>query len=362
LVDHPGPVPPELAKSGQSCIQIDIDDEERVDFKRYCYAGIDQNWYKVLDPAKTYIVEFWAKQSNMGTPEITFSMPGAFRNKYEIAPVVLDIGKDWQLHRFEIKVPIKLNKSSVGQVALGMKGPGRVWIDNWRFYEKGTAFMDFPAAEIEVLKKSGMAAFRTHSHIKTGQGAYTMEGFTNPVAGIGSRGYRPNSQHTLPNLLSIMKRSHINPWLQIEMVMTEDEWLGFIEYFCAPYNPKNDSPETKPWAFKRYSQGHSQPYLADFDRVLFEISNETWNPLFSPFCFLNNKMPDAKTGVEYSGGAIYGMLQEYVIAIFRSSPYWTKEAETKFEFVLGGWAIKTGEEGYTVQAAKHSPSSQHITI
>jgi hypothetical protein len=107
LVDHPGPVPSELAKSGQSCIQIDIDGEERVDFKYYCYAGTDQNWYKVLDPDKTYIVEFWAKQSNIQNSEITFSMPGPFRREIAIAPVKLEIGENWKLHRFEIKVPVK---------------------------------------------------------------------------------------------------------------------------------------------------------------------------------------------------------------------------------------------------------------
>jgi hypothetical protein len=362
LVEHPAPVPPELAQSGKTCVRIDIDGDETINLKKYCYSGISQNWYKVLDPEKTYVVEFWAKQSNMADPKITFSMPGPFRHENAIVPVVSQIDENWQLYSFEIKVKKKLETRGVGQVALSFNGPGTLWLDNWRFYEKGTDFMDFPASEIEELQKSGMAAYRSHAHIKTGEGAYTMEGFTNPTAGIGWRGYRPNSQHTLPSLLSIMKRANINPWLQIEMVMTEDEWLGFVEYFCATYDPKKDSPKTKPWAFKRYEQGHPEPYLDDFDRVLFEISNETWNPMFYPFCFLYNTMTDEVTGENYSGGAIYGMLQEYVIDIFHSSPYWSKEADEKFEFVLGGWAIKTGEGGYTVQAAKHSPSSQHITI
>jgi hypothetical protein len=362
LVEHPAPVPKELAESGQTCVQIDIDNDESVSFKRYCYSGTTQDWYKVLDPKETYIVEFWARQGNMSNPKITFSMPGLFRHPNSIAPVEVQIDGNWKLYKFEIKVPVLLEAKQVGEVVLKIKGPGTVWLDNWRFYEKGTDFMDFHASEIEELKKSGMSAYRSHAHIKTMSGAYTMEGFTNPTAGIGWRGCHPNSQHTLPNLLSIMKRTNLDPWLQIEMVMTEDEWLGFVEYFCAPYDPEKDSPEAKPWAFKRYNQGHPEPYLADFNRILFEISNETWNPMFAPFCFLNQTMIDEKTGEVYSGGAIYGALQEYVIDIFRSSPYWTQEADEKFEFVLGGWAIQTAENGYTVQAAKHSPSSKHITI
>jgi hypothetical protein len=362
LVEHPTPVPLELARSGQTCVRIDMDSDETIDLSKYCYAGMDQNWYKVLDPEKTYIVEFWAKQNNMKNPKITFSMPGPFRRDTAVAPVENQIDENWKLYRFEIKVPLKLESGGVGLVALKFSGPGTLWLDNWRFYEKGTDFMDFPDSEIEELRKSGMAAYRSHAHIKTLEGAYTMEGLTNPTAGIGWQGYRPNSQYTLPGLLSIMKRANLNPWLQIEMVMTEDEWLGFVEYFCAPYNPEKDSPETKPWAFKRYEQGHPEPYLDDFDRVLFEVSNETWNPMFYPFCFLYNSMIDEATGTNYSGGAIYGMLQEYVIDIFKSSPYWSKEADEKFEFVLGGWAIKTKEDGYTVQAAKYSPSSKYVTI
>ena len=39
-------------------------------------------------------------------------------------------------------------------------------------------------------------------------------------------------------MLNLVKRAETNPWLQIEMCMDRDEWLGFIEYMCAPFDPK----------------------------------------------------------------------------------------------------------------------------
>ncbi len=68
-------------------------------------------------------------------------------------------------------------------------------------------------------------------------------------------------------------------------------------------------------------------------------------------------MPDTATGENLHRGLVYGMFQEHVIEILRSSPHWTPEMEDQFEFVIGGWRDST----YGFLAGQASPNSRFIT-
>lgn len=361
LVKHTKNSPKELLlNGGRTCVQVDLLSKTKANFDKYNHASLAQHWYKVLDPKKTYIVEFWAKKEGSESLKATFELKGPLKN--ELLPFVFDIDKEWKKYKQEWSIKTLLeNKGSIGLMRLSFEGQGRFWLDNWKVYEKGINWMDYSESDYQTLRDSKMAAYRSHSHIKTFHG-YSMEGFTNSAGGIEWKGGVPNDFNTLPNQLNIMKNAKVEPWLQIEMCMNEKEWLGFIEYFCASYNKSQDSMKTKPWAYKRVLQGHTDSYLSVFKRVLFEISNETWNPLFRPFTFTGVSMIDGKTGRKYNSGEIYGLFQEYVISIFKSSPYWTEEANKKFEFVLGGWAAHESSNGYGQSAGRMSPNSDYMTI
>ena len=361
LCEHPANIPSGLKlHGGRTCIQIDIDDTDKVSLKKYNHSSLAQNWYGVLDPNETYIVEFWARQQAMSNNVATFALTGPLARNF--TPLNFNLTEKWQKFHAEWSIDKLLKEDrTVGQMYLEFNGPGTVWLDNWKVFRKGIEWMDFSKADYEALRDSGMAAYRSHAHIKSSHG-YSMEGFTDTAAGIEWHSNTPNSFNTLPNQLNIMTKSNLDPWLQIEMCMTEDEWLGFVEYFCAPYDPAKDTKGSKPWAYKRFAQGHPEPYLEDFDSVLFEISNETWNGMFMPFGFSGISMTDSKTGREYSGGEVYGIFQEYVIGILRSSPYWTEKAEDTFKFVLGGWAVQDSSNGYGPSAGRMSPSSDHMTV
>ena len=77
-------------------------------------------------------------------------------------------------------------------------------------------------------------------------------------------------------------------------------------------------PASKPWAYKRHSQGHARPWTDAFRRIDFEISNETWNWLFNPWVF--EEMTDGKTGRVYNRCEVYGIFQEHVIDCLKASP------------------------------------------
>ncbi|NRA38683.1 MAG: PKD domain-containing protein, partial [Planctomycetes bacterium] len=122
--------------------------------------------------------------------------------------------------------------------------------------------------------------------------------------------------------------------------------------------------KNKPWAAIRHANGQTKPWIDEFDNWMFEVSNETWNGLFKPWNFANrgHEMFDSVTGQSHSGGAVYGMLQEYIISQLRSSPYWTDAVDKKFKYALGGWMTRTTASGYGAEAIQHSPSSHYLTV
>lgn len=320
-------------------------------FEQYNHAGTGQSWYEVLDPATEYVVEFWARQEGMSTPRATFKLNGRYGRS--VAPQTFELSGDWQLHRATFRVPdLYEGDGGVGQTALVFEGPGTVWLDNYRVYAADATFLDYRPYEYASLKASGMGMLRTHGFIKTGTSTYSMEQLTNPggaITGVGKG-------NTLPQTLEAMRKAGVLPWLQIEPHMTPEEWLGFVEYLAAPYDPAVDTPQAKPWAAKRHAQGRAAPWTEAFDRILFEIGNETWNWLFVPWVF--EGMVDGVTGRGYDRGEVYGLFQEHVIDCLRQSPYWAPAGlDAKVEFVLGGWRVQE----YGLKAATTSPRSRHIT-
>jgi hypothetical protein len=206
-------------------------------------------------------------------------------------------------------------------------------------------------------RNAKIGALRTHNFIKTERNTYSMEQLTNPAGAISGK-----VGNTLGQTLAIIEKIGTRPWLQIEYHMTPEEWKGFVEYFAAPYDPaKGDTPETKPWAAKRFAQGHPKPWSEVFDKIYFELSNETWNPLFAPWIFQN--MPDNATGEKLDSGTVYGLFQEWVIDQLKSSPYWAEAGlDDKVEFVIGGWGRQQDARGYGQRAIAASPRSKHLTI
>ena len=148
--------------------------------------------------------------------------------------------------------------------------------------------------------------------------------------------------------------------------MTPDEWLAFMEYMAAPFDPQSDSKQSKPYAYLRYQQGQQKPWMEVFDSIYFEIGNETWNNLFRPWTF--TPMTDASDGKRWKRGEVYAKFHDFVADTLRSSPYWKPEHEDTFIHVLGGWATSLNERqlsrniGYTLEIANATKDAEYITI
>ncbi len=354
LVQHPGALPTEVLDGGTTCLRIDSREAGTLAIRKYNHADLTQDWYQVLDPARTYVVEVLARQEGLAEPTLRFHLTGPMGGEFK--PIDFAMTGTWQKFTAEFTVPRKLDQSgSVGQMGLQWNAPGTVWLDNFRVYPKDVGLVRHDAADRAALKASGMGAIRTHDTCKT-QG-YTLDNLLgHPLTGLSS-GKDTYSRGNLSALLKEFREMGVSPWLQLEFTLQEEEWLGLVEYLAAPYDPAKDTPKSKPWAWRRVQHGQAKPYIDEFPKLLLEFSNENWNPIM-PFNLAWMEMPDAVTKKTHGAGAIYGMFQEYTIQVLKRSPYWTKTMEQKTEFVLGGWAVN--DFGY--QAAKRSPSSRHVLV
>lgn len=341
-----------VAEAGETYLRLNLAFMEKTSLATYNHSGTAQSWYPVLE-AKPYKVEFWMRLKGKGRAR--FLLTGFYHDSTPaVKPIDFQVGPEWKKYSATFTPPMVQQSERPSQMMLELIGPGTFDVDNFRIYRADLAYQAMPPEDYEELKASGMKALRTHGLVNTRFRTHDMTQLTNLPGVVGNGTQKHN---TLPQLLGMMRNAGVQPWLQVEFHMSPEEWLAFVEYLAAPYNPKQDTPTTKPWAYKRYLQGQAKPWTAEFEHIYFELSNETWNRLFLPWIF--DGMADATNGKKYSSGEVYGMYQEYVRSILRSSPYWrAANLDEKFAFVLGGWA----NQNYGRDASIRSPSSDFVTI
>jgi hypothetical protein len=350
LVPHATNTPVE--EPGETCLKLQLAAGTSESLRSFNHSGTGQFWYDVLEK-KTYTVEVWLRQEGSGT--VQFKLAGFYDTApQKIKPVVFDVGPGWKQYVTHFTPSVIQGGSRPNDMLLEFTGPATFYVDNFRVYRTDTAYLEMLPHEYSAIKSSGLSTLRTTSLIMTGINTYDMEQLTNNGGVINGT----QKLNTMPQTLTMMRKAGVQPWLQTEFHMNPREWLGFIEYMAAPYDPKIDTPASKPWAYKRWRQGQTKPWVEEFDRIYFELSNETWNRIFTPWTF--NPMNDAVSKKHYSAGQVYGLFQEHVRSIMRSSPYWRPaDLDNKFVFMLGGWA---GVIGYSHDAASASPSSDFLTI
>lgn len=347
----PHPPDTKVTEPGQTYLELSLARGAKARIGKTAFGGPEQDWYPVLEAGRPYRMEVWLRADR--PTRVTFAVTGFYaKPPHRIAPATFDVGPEWKQYSATFTPPAAQTVKKLGQFMLTAKGPVTLDIDNFRVSRDDAPYLGLLPEDAARLARSGMGALRTHSLVKTRQHSYDLAQLTDP-GGLpsGTKG-----QTSLPQLLEMIDRAGMDPWLQIEPHFTPEEWLGLIEYLAAPYDPAKDSPETKPWAAKRVAQGRSAPWVDAFDRLYFEIGNETWNRLFAPWIFA--AATDAATGEKYPPGAVYGLYQEYVSTILRQSPYWTPALEQKFITVLGGWEYGVR---FGIMAARHAPSADILT-
>ncbi|MDO5631051.1 MAG: hypothetical protein Q4G22_04360 [Paracoccus sp. (in: a-proteobacteria)] len=315
---------------GRSYLHVELPGRTRFSLGAYNHAGTGQSWYQVLRPGVEYTVTARLRGARAGRAQ--FRLLGT---AYQDLPAVpLDYGTEWANVSATFTVPEMLTEARpVGQMVLAFQGPGWVDVDDVRVHRSDIPFLALSAEDSTALHDAGISALRFHGMVRTGTDTYDLPAL------LRSGGFRLRHQQMagMPDSLGWAQDAAADPWLQIEPHLNDEEWRGLIEYLAAPFDPATDDPADKPWAALRAAQGRAAPWTDQFDRIYFEVGNETWNPIFRPWVFRG--MTDAATGTQYDSGQVYGLFQAHVAQILRSSPWWDSAGlEDKMIFVIGGRA------------------------
>jgi hypothetical protein len=340
LRDHAPDTP--VSEPGRSYLELDLTRDAPVKLVGEGFAQDSQDFYEVIRP-EPYVMEAWVRSDAPGIARLEVLGNSDWAEGQR--PAIFRTGPEWTLISTEFQ-GLENAREARGNFALILDGAGRFGVDNLRIRRAGTPWLDFSEEEYGRLAAAQLSALRTHPLIKTNTSTYDLAQLTDP-GGLpsGTRG-----SNSLPQLLHMTARAGTAPWLQIEPHLSEAEWAGLVEYLAAP-------ADAGPWAAKRAAQGREAPWVDAFDRIWFEIGNETWNGLFQPWVF--KPMKDAVTGEAYGSAIVYGLYQRHVIDLLRASPWWSRAGlDDKVTFVLGGWNINQ----YGEAAARRTPRSALVAM
>ena len=304
----------------------------------YTHGGSEQHYYDHINPTRPTAASI--RLRGTGTVRVV-------RNNSSSVSRTVIATPDWQTHTVTFDpepVPavtapldhrLRLDGACDMQIAWIVfhgAGPG----------EDASSLPGPEQARLAALKPSFI---RTHEFCKRNPWCYTLDSVTS-LTSPGTHG-----NQSLPLMLRRMEAAGTSPWLQIEWVWSEAEWLGLAEYLCAPYDPTTDTPAAKPWAYRRHRHRPAGPWLDAFPALLLELGNENWNTLgaFYPLPGISGE----------TSGTVNGLMLDYVAGLLRSSPHWSAEATAKVGFVLGGWRANAG---FTRDAAAASRVADYLTI
>ncbi|MEM9781938.1 MAG: hypothetical protein AAF899_05640 [Pseudomonadota bacterium] len=325
---------------GRSHLRVMLNPGERFPLGDVAFGGGKRHFYQVLRPDVPYRAEMWLRAD--APRAVSFEVYTEPKSRAAgQRPMRAAVDTTWRKVAFDFRVGDLGQFDGLGYFRLMLQGPGRFDIDNLVIVENTGPVGSLSETAEAQLGPSGMAALRTHKTIKTKARTYDLEAL---IAGPAS------AHHRLVASLNAMATLGTDPWLQIEPHLARDEWLGLAEYLAAPFDPAIHDPAERPWAARRHAQGHDTPWIDRFERVYFEIGNEIWNQSFRPWSA--KELRDHARDRNVGGGEMHGHLNEYVLGVLATSPWWDRLAP-KLVPVIGGRTL--GPYGHDALAA--SPST-----
>ena len=389
LVPHPQPLPAEMLDPGETCLQVRAGAGPQA-ISQTVFIGTEHGneslWYGQLEPGKQYRLEVWLRQEGLaGSGAVTFS----YGKSYPGIRQTFNVTDQWRKYTYDFTGPERpkgdwhfghqfsfTGRQSLQQSSPGSTGShGTLWMDNCRVFR-----WDRPedrekqyvpnATVLDELLASQPATGRKGAHRIwfLGRDA-TMASILSWHAGSKvnpdwNTSVGGTMDMTLPMGLTFDLHtgpdagSRMRPWLVLQHILhTEDDWQALVEYLAAPYDPHQDTPQGKPWAYRRFRQrGTGTPWTDEFESIVIEFGNETWHNAFFP-----DWIGFRTHGAIHQGGPEYGLFARYLIENIRKSPYWkARHLEGKIRFDLGGnYQAEVGRDGrvrgYVEEALQNCP-------
>ena len=351
LARHDAPIPEGMIDAGESCMKIEAQDGK--DEITYPYMVGGDTYYGNLEEGKQYRMEVWMRQKGLqGTVEFSFT------KGYENCKPRFQVTDKWGKFTCDFKGE---KSETLYGVRFTFTGPGTLWMDNCRIFRYDNA---------EELKATYTPGKLTLNELVDSQPPTGRKGVLRFWDGLGQMSMKSLCSLTgdsarninwtrciIQETGAIVKplmfteatgktpETRMVPWLIIQVTFSEEDYRNLIEYLGAPYDPKKDTPESKPFAFNRYRQrGHGRPWTDTFREIILEFGNENWHNRYALFPFW---IGFGELSAIHQGGKEYGIFTRYYVEQMIESPYWTAEKlDEKIKFCLGGnYSAQIGKDG-----------------
>ncbi|HPD15486.1 MAG TPA: Ig domain-containing protein [Planctomycetota bacterium] len=375
LVPHPKPVPAAMRDAGEACLQVRAPEGEH-SISQTVFIGTDMGgesvWYGQLEPGCKYRLEVWLRQQGLANGgAVAFS----YGKGYPEIKHAFAVGDEWKLFTFDFVGPERPAKLWHFGHTFTFSGPGTLWLDNCRIFRTDIPgalekpYVPHPVVLDELLASQPAAGRKGAHRIWFLDRDATMASIlswhaTSQVRPDWRTAVSGTMAMTLPMALEFDRctgpdaASRMRPWLVLQhLCHDEADWLALVEYLAAPYDPKADTPEAKPWAFRRFQQrGLGTPWTDEFAEIIVEFGNETWhNGVFDDWLGFRTR------NWVHAGGPEYGLFCRYLIENMKKSPHWKPQGlDKKIRFCLGanydGRIDKDGQvRGYGEEAMQTCP-------
>ena len=316
----------------------------------------DAFFYTTLDEGQRYHYEVWAKVDDGGSGRLHLGFgehyEGAWEHGYfgHKLGQTFDVNDKWTKYAFTFTGPKAPNSGGIEGAFIHYEGENKLYIDNVKMFPiysnadvhkpfviQKTLFNELMSTQPKEGKKGALRSWNMMSPASmdallrwTNASSVDHEGHVQVIS------LDPQAQGTTtPKALTIMEatgdtaQTRMVPWLITQVTHDELEYMQLIEYLAAPYDPKLDTPTSKPFAFRRTQhRGHNRPWIEDFREVIIEIGNENWH---------NRQMEGwigvGRYGQIHRGGAEMGVWNKYLVQHMRKSPYWDSD---KIKICVGG--------------------------
>jgi len=240
--------------------------------RQYVQGAFVGSSYEQFQPGHTYTVDVWLKQSGTNG-NVTF-----FIDSIGVTHTFTGVTDSWKEFTWSFPAVAGLPAGSAQpSVHLDINAPGTMWVDNFQLYDAAWAPNTVSPQAMQAWQNYQPGTVRIWSNFGNSSQNYsflsldswlTPEIKTRNTPGVGNQYEVPAELEHLPDALANVKSiGTANPWLIVNMALSEVEWGELIDYLAAPAGTG--------YAAKRPAN-HPGPYTDDFSTIYLEVGNEEW--------------------------------------------------------------------------------------